>query len=70
LSCALLLGVSIWQLALLALPPWVQSVWQVGLAVICLVLFVWMWVRIFTTGHLSSLGGVPGAPGFDLRPKG
>jgi NADH-quinone oxidoreductase subunit H len=70
LSCALLLGVSIWQLALLALPPWVQTVWQVGLAVICLVLFVWMWVRIFTTGHLSSLGGVPGAPGFDLRPKG
>ncbi len=66
ISCALLLGVSVWQLLM---PPLGQVVFQFVLAFACVGLFGLMCWRLFTTNHLSSLGGIPNAPGFDLTPK-
>lgn len=67
ISCVLLLGVSLWQLLV---PPIAEVVFQFLLAFVCVGLFAWMCVRLFTTNYLSTLSGIPNAPGFDLTPKG
>lgn len=66
ISCALLLGVSLWQMLV---PPIGQVIWKILLAFSCLGLFVWVWVRLLTTSHESTLGGFADRPGFDLAPK-
>jgi NADH-quinone oxidoreductase subunit H len=66
ISCGLLLGVSLWQLAV---PTVLQMIVQVLLAFASLFLFLWMCWHLFTTDHMSTLRGLPSTPGFDLTPR-
>jgi NADH-quinone oxidoreductase subunit H len=50
ISCVLLLGVSVWQLAVY---PWVGPYFSYALCAVCLVLIVWMAWKVWTTrSHL------------------
>jgi len=46
ISCVLLLGVSVWQLAIY---PWVGPYFSYGLCALCLALLAWMIVKVWTT---------------------
>ncbi len=46
ISCVLLLGVSVWQLAV---SPWVEPYFRYALCGVCLALFAWMAWKVWTT---------------------
>jgi len=57
ISCVLLLGVSLWQLAV---QPVVAPYFQWVLAGLCLLLLLWMVVKVVTTPSRLPVAGVPG----------
>jgi NADH-quinone oxidoreductase subunit H len=71
ISCALLFGVALWQVALgPVVGPWFGYV----LGVICLVAFLWMVVKLLTTPSRLPVAGVsslwgPAAPNLDMVGK-
>ena len=56
LSCALLLGVSLWQVAM---PPVVSVYVKYVIGTGCALFLIWVIVRLFTTRSMLPTGGVP-----------
>jgi NADH-quinone oxidoreductase subunit H len=56
ISCALLLGVSLWQVAM---PPVVSKYLKYGMSGVCVVLVAWMVWKLATTHSKLPAGGVP-----------
>jgi NADH-quinone oxidoreductase subunit H len=56
ISCALLLGVALWQVAV---PPIVSVLVKYVASALCLLLLLWMLVKMVTTPHNLPFRGVP-----------